>query len=154
MEYASIEREVHIQASPEAVFDVISSAEHLKNWWPDDAQFDTEPGSTGELVFGDRSDPDAHITAITVVEVDAPRKFVFRWINPVGEVAGVSNSLLVTFEVAPADGGSTLRMTETGFREQGWEVAVLEEQYNDHIHGWGVFIPRIAPYVESLTAKR
>lgn len=154
MEYASIERELHIQASPEVVFDVVSSAEHLEQWWPDDAHFDTKAGATGHLVFGDCGKPDAHVTAITVVEVDAPRKFVFRWINPVDEVAGVSNSLLVTFEVAPAGSGSTLRMTETGFREQGWETAVLEREYNEHIQGWATFLPRIAPYVESLTAAK
>ncbi|MDJ0393463.1 SRPBCC domain-containing protein [Rhodococcus sp. G-MC3] len=154
MEYASIERELHIDASPEVVFDVISSAEHLKQWWPDDAHFETAPGSTGELVFGDKADPDAHITAFTVLEVDAPRKFVFRWTNPVGEVAEVSNSLLVTFEVSPAESGSTVRMTETGFREQGWEIAVLEHEYNQHVHGWSVFLPRIAPYAESLSATR
>ena len=35
-------------------------------------------------------------------------------------------------------------MTETGFREMGWEVAVLEEAYNDHGSGWDFFIPRLA----------
>nr|WP_296772988.1 SRPBCC domain-containing protein [Rhodococcus sp. (in: high G+C Gram-positive bacteria)] len=154
MEYASIERELHIEASPEVVFDVISSAEHLRQWWPDDAHFDTTPGATGNLVFGDCDKPDAHVTAITVMEVDAPRTFRFRWTNPVDEVAGVSNSLLVTFEVSPAGSGSTLRMTETGFREQGWEVAVLEREYNEHIQGWATFLPRIAPYAESLTAAQ
>ena len=32
-------------------------------------------------------------------------------------------------------------MTETGFREKGWEVAVLEAQYNDHVSGWDYFSP-------------
>jgi uncharacterized protein YndB with AHSA1/START domain len=33
MEYGSIEREVHIEASPEVVFEVITSPEHIKDWW-------------------------------------------------------------------------------------------------------------------------
>ena len=33
MEFGSIEREVRIEASPEIVFDVISSAEHIRDWW-------------------------------------------------------------------------------------------------------------------------
>ena len=39
------------------------------------------------------------------------------------------NSLLVTFELTPSGAGRCCKMTETGFREMGWEVAVLEEQY-------------------------
>ena len=33
MEYGSIEREIHVDASPEVVFDVISSPEHIREWW-------------------------------------------------------------------------------------------------------------------------
>ena len=37
-------------------------------------------------------------------------------------------------------------MTESGFREMGWEVAVLEEQYRDHVQGWDHFLPRLVDY--------
>ena len=56
MEYGSIEREIHVEASPEVVFEVISSPEHLREWWPDEADLEPVPGGTGELVFGDRAD--------------------------------------------------------------------------------------------------
>ena len=32
-------------------------------------------------------------------------------------------------------------MTETGFREKGWEIAVLEQQYAEHVAGWDFFCP-------------
>ena len=48
----------------------------------------------------------------------------------------MGNSLLITFELSERGGGTHLRMTETGFREMGWEVAVLEAQYQDHAAGW------------------
>ena len=155
MEYGSIEREIRIDASPEVVFDVVSSPEHLKEWWPDEATLDPVPGGTGELVFGDGDDPRAHVAAVTVVEAEPYRLFSFRWTHPADEVATASNSLLVTFELTPTDGGGTaLKMTEVGFREQGWEVAVLEEQYNDHVNGWNFFIPRLGEYVTRLVASR
>ena len=50
----------------------------------------------------------------------------------------MGNSLLVTFELTARGGGTLLRMTETGFREMGWEVAVLEEQYQDHVARLGL----------------
>ena len=43
--------------------------------------------------------------------------------------------MFVTFDLAPAAQGTLVRMTETGFREMGWEIAVLEEQYNEHVEG-------------------
>ncbi len=98
-----------------------------------------------KLTFGDPDNGGA-VESLTVVEVDAPRTFSFRWTHPAGEIAGVGNSLLVTFELLPSGDGTLLRMTETGFREMGWEAAVLEEQYNDHVSGWDYFIPRLATY--------
>ena len=104
MEYGSIEREIHVDASPEVVFEVVSTPEHLKEWWPDEARFETVPGATGGLVFGDRDDPDAHIPALTVVEVVPPRRFSFWWSDD-AEVAGEGNALLVTFDLEPAGDG-------------------------------------------------
>src|SRR5690349_14896127 len=34
MEFGMIEREIFVEASPEIVFDVVSSPDHLKQWWP------------------------------------------------------------------------------------------------------------------------
>src|SRR3712207_6695880 len=121
MEFGSIRREIQIDASPEVVFDVVSRPEHLQEWWPDDARYDLTPGAPGEIVFGDPAAGGA-ATGFTVVDARPPRLFSFRWTHPVGEIATEHNSLLVTFELEPAGGGTRLRMTETGFRERGWEV--------------------------------
>jgi uncharacterized protein YndB with AHSA1/START domain len=153
MEYGSIEREIHVEASPEIVFEVVSRPEHLREWWPDEATFEPVPGATGELVFGDRGDPAGHVPVLTVVEVEPPRRFSFWWSDD-AEVAAEGNSLLVTFDLEPAGAGTTVRMTETGFREQGWEAAVLEEAYRDHVNGWDHFMPRLAQYVDRLVASR
>ncbi len=153
MEYGTIEREIHIDASPEIVFEVISTPEHLREWWPDDVVIEPVPGAVGELVFGDRADPAANVVPMTVVEVDPPRRFSFRWTHGADEVAAPGNSLLVTFELSPAGSGTALRMTEVGFREMGWEIAVLEEQYQSHVQGWNHYIPRLGEYVTRLVAN-
>jgi uncharacterized protein YndB with AHSA1/START domain len=150
----TIEREIHIDASPDIVFEVISRPEHLREWWPDDITMEPVPGFVGELVFGDRSDPDAKVVPMTVLEVDPPRRFSFRWINGADEVAAPGNSLLVTFELSASGSGTALRMTEVGFREMGWEIAVLEEAYQDHSQGWDHFIARLGDYVTRLVASR
>ena len=152
MEFGSIEREIFVEASPEIVFQVVSSPDHVKKWWPDDARYEPVPGSAGEIVFGD---PEAvgGVASFTVVDVRPPSLFSFRWTHPAGEAAAEGNSLLVTFALAPSGTGTRLTMTETGFREMGWEAAVLEQQYREHEHGWDFFLPRLAPYVASLGVR-
>jgi uncharacterized protein YndB with AHSA1/START domain len=152
MEFGVIEREVYVEATPEVVFEVVSSPDHLKQWWPDDAHYEPTPGSSGEIVFGER-DAGGAVVALTVVDAQPPRLFSFRWTHPANEVAVDGNSLLVTFDLTPSGGGTLLKMTEVGFREMGWKVAVLEEQYRDHASGWDFYLARLAPYVDTLQVQ-
>lgn len=152
MEYGSIEREIHVEAPPEIVYEVVSRPEHLREWWPDEAELEPVPGATGVISFGDKGSPDAHVAPLTVVEADPPRRFAFRWTYDDGAAATAANSLLVTFELVPSGAGTLLRLTETGFRERGWEAAVLEECYRDHASGWDHFLPRLAAYVIRLAS--
>jgi uncharacterized protein YndB with AHSA1/START domain len=149
MEYGSIEREIHVDAAPEVVFEVVSNPQHMSQWWTDDAEFEPVPGAVGELVWGDR----ANVVPMTVVTAEPPRLFAFRWCHPGGDVRDPA-SLLVTFELTPAGTGTRIRLTETGFRELGWEAAQLEEQYRDHVSGWDTFVPRLGDYVTRLVSAR
>lgn len=152
MEYGTIEHEIHVDAPPEVVFEVVSRPEHIREWWPDEARYEPTPGSAGEIVFGDGAD--AKVERLTVVAVEPPRLFSFRWVYDQGDAPTEGNSLLVTFELVEAGEGTTVRMTETGFRERGWELAVLEASYQDHVSGWDFFIPRLEAYVARLVAAR
>jgi uncharacterized protein YndB with AHSA1/START domain len=153
MEYGSIEREIYVDASPEVVFEVVSRPEHLREWWPDDATLDDPaPGGTGELVFGDRAAESAIVVPMTVVESVPPRLFSFRWAYEPSLAPDPSNSFLVTLELVPSGPGTTVRLTETGFREQGWEAAVLEAAYLDHVGSWARYVPRLAEYVARLVS--
>lgn len=153
MEYGSIEREIHIDASPEVVFDVVSSPTHLREWWSDEVDLDPVPGATGELRWRDEAAGRTQSVAVTVVDAVPPRLFSFRWVYPGDEVATATNSLLVTFELIPSGEGTVLRLTETGFREKGWEAAVLEQQYQEHCVGWDTFLPRLGDYVLRLVSS-
>ncbi len=154
MEFASIEREIHIDAPPEVVFEVISRPEHVREWWSAESDVQPTAGATGELVWADGDNPRAHVTPMTVVVAGPPRLFTFRWAHPAGETATDGNSLLVTFELEPSGSGTQLRLTETGFRERGWELAELEQTYHEHVTGWDTFVPRIAAYAKGLVSAR
>jgi uncharacterized protein YndB with AHSA1/START domain len=150
MEHGTLERQIHIEASQEVVFEVVSRPEHLREWWSDDATLEPAPGAVGEVVWGDR----AKVAAITVVDVDPPRRFSFRWVAPENEAATPENSLLVTFDLEPSGTGTLLRLTESGFREKGWEIAVLEQKYQDHQVGWDTFLPRLRTYAATLVPSQ
>jgi uncharacterized protein YndB with AHSA1/START domain len=149
VEFGKLEREIRIDAAPEIVFDVVSSPEHIKMWWSDDASFERAPGEVGELVWGDR----AEVVPFTVVEVDPPRRFAIRWVAPDGQLPDVNNSLLVTIDLEPSGDGTILRLTESGWREKGWEAAVLEEAFHDHERGWDMFLARLQGYAPSVVAR-
>lgn len=153
-EYGSIEREIHIEATPEVVYEVISTPEHLRGWWPDEAELGPGVGGSGSLTFGDGSKPDARVEPITVVEADPPRRFSFRWAYERSDAPSPVNSFLVIFDLVPAGAGTLLRMTESGFRERGWEAAVLEEYYRDHVSGWDYYLPRLVAYVDDLVSAQ
>lgn len=152
MEYASIEREIHIDAPPEVVFEVISQPEHVREWWYADTDIQAMAGSTGELVWADGDNPRAHVEPLTVIVAEPPRLFSFRWTHGAGESAAEGNSNLVTFELVPSGAGTLLRFSETGFRERGWEAAVLEQRYLEHGAGWDKFVPRIKAHAEQLVS--
>jgi uncharacterized protein YndB with AHSA1/START domain len=150
MEYGSIERDIHVEAPPDVVFEVISRPEHMREWWPDEARFDPVEGAPGEIAWRNAATGETTTVALTVVEVEPPTRFAFRWAYAGGDRGG--SSLLVTFDLEPTERGTWVRMTETGFREMGWEVAVLEAQYRDHASSWDHYVPRLGAYVARLVS--
>lgn len=150
MELGSIEREIRIEASPEVVFDVVSSPEHLKEWWSDEAEF---TGGEGRIGF-DQGDAGIDWQRVTVVDAMAPRHFSFRWTHAEGEAAARGNSFLVVFELEPAGTGTLLKMTETGFRERGWAEAKAAAEHAEHVQGWDYFLPRLVSHAEQAGAGR
>jgi uncharacterized protein YndB with AHSA1/START domain len=151
MSHSTIEREIRIAASPEIVFDVVSSPAHLANWFPDEAELDPTPG--GEGVFTFHTPGGEHVAPVTVVDAQPYSLFSFRWSQDAGEVATEANSLLVRFELVPADGGTLLKMTESNFDGRGLDDAQVLADYEDHTQGWNQIMPRLAPYAESLAGR-
>ena len=154
MEYGSIEREIHVQASPEVAFAVVSRPEHLREWWPDDASGEAggrRPGRADLARPGDRPDG---VRRLHRGRGRRAAPILLPLVLPRRRDARRGDSLLVTFELVPVGERHPIRLTESGFREMGWEVAVLEEHYRDHVAGWDLFVPRLGAYVARLVSAR
>jgi len=152
MELAGIERELYIDAGPEIVFEVVSTPEHIVNWWTDEANFDPNPGGSGWIGFGDVAAGGKRVE-FSVAEAVPYRLFSFRWTHDAGEHAAAGNSNLVTFELEPEGNGTRLRFTEVGFRERGWDDAKAANMHADHSNGWDYFLPRLVAYAAKLGAQ-
>ena len=148
MDYGTLERELHIDASPEVVFDVVSNPAHVREWWPDEADYPATPGGAGHISFGE------NVMQFQVVDAEPYRLFSFRWTHEEGQEPAKDNSMLVVFELEPSGTGTHLRMTETGFRERGWDEAKVVADYSDHVSGWDSFLPRLAAYAPKVGADR
>jgi uncharacterized protein YndB with AHSA1/START domain len=142
-----ITHEIHVDASPEIVFDVITSPEHIREWWNGaETDLSPTPGQVAEIAWG-RTGPDPHVEALTVVEADPPRLFSFRWVPDGGGAATPANSLLVTFELVPAGAGTTIRFAETGYADRTWESADRDTTFRRHSQGWDRFVPGLGDYL-------
>lgn len=112
VEQGSIEREVHMDAPPHVVYEVLSRPEHLRRWWPDDARFELVVGARGELMWRNTATGGSAMVALTVVDADPPRRISYR--SSTGEPGG-GQPLLITFELAPERGGTRVHLIQTAF---------------------------------------
>jgi uncharacterized protein YndB with AHSA1/START domain len=158
MEHGSIEQRIHIAASPQVVYDVISSPEHIARWWFDDADFEPTPGSTGVLATS--AETGGIEVPIAIVDAQPGTRFSFRWvappapaIHPEGAALTTQNSVLITFELTPNGDGTLLTVVEEGMRELGWEAALLEDYCNGHGTVWSRLLAGLPDYVASLGAR-
>jgi uncharacterized protein YndB with AHSA1/START domain len=69
-----VRREVMIAAPPEAVWEALTDAGELAAWFGAEADVDVRPGGPVHFRWADGSERRG-----LVVEVDAPRRLVFRW---------------------------------------------------------------------------
>jgi uncharacterized protein YndB with AHSA1/START domain len=142
-----IEREVMIAASPERVWAVLTEPEHVGTWFGtgSPAEIDLRPGG---LMLLDHGEHGSYSTLI--VKVDPPRAFSYRWASAYPDVVATSNnSTLVEFTLEPADGGTVLRVVESGFDAIQIPAARLESAgFESHSQGWSGVIEKVGAYAE------
>jgi len=143
-----IEREVVIAAAPERVWEIITQAQHVGEWFGDSAEIDLRPGGTMVLRW------DKHGTQYATIErIEPPRYFSYRW-NPAvaGETPGADESTLVEFTLTPHEGQTRLRVVETGFGRLKVTETKRAEQFENNSEGWAIQLRDLREYVDRLAA--
>ena len=133
-----IEIETLIEAPKSEVWDVVTKPEHIAQWFGCIAEFELKPGATGRLIWKDHGE-----ASLTVVEVDAPNLFSFRWISADEVTQNIKGETLVTFTLSEVNGTTRLLLTESGFDQLDLSDADRDTLRDKHTGGWGTFAIKI-----------
>ena len=133
-----IEQEVRIEAPIERVWQVITDPAYVARWFGNTAEIDLRPG--GPLRFG----WDGHGPFHGVVErVEPPREFAYRWVHDAGvPVGGESVETQVSFSLSEVDGGTLVRLVESGFADEG--------HVKENTEGWTAELAELLAFASSL----
>jgi uncharacterized protein YndB with AHSA1/START domain len=140
-----IECEIQIDAPIEVVWRTITEPTLIEQWFSDGVDLDVHAGATGTLTFCPDDADEPQVADVTVVDVDPPHRFSYRWDYPTGDVATPKNSLLVTFTLTRQGESSTLfRVVETGLEQLDWTDDAKGDYAADHRKGWQFHAGRLA----------
>jgi uncharacterized protein YndB with AHSA1/START domain len=143
-----IDRTIRIDASPERVWRALTTAEELAAWFQVEIEGDIAPGR--EVWMTSLSPGCAgHRFRVRFEAMDRPRRFVWQW-HPGAVEPGVDYSreprTTVTFMLVPVEGGTELKVSETGF-----DAVALERRakvYHENTEGWAEVLVWLQRHVE------
>jgi uncharacterized protein YndB with AHSA1/START domain len=140
-----IECEIEIDAPIEIVWRTISDPTLIPKWFSDEVELEVRPGALGTLTFCPETAESPIVAELTVVDVDPPNLFSYRWDYPAGVPATSENSLLVTFTLIRQGESRTLfRVVETGLEHLDWTDDEMGNYAADHLKGWRTHSERLA----------
>jgi uncharacterized protein YndB with AHSA1/START domain len=124
--------------SPDKVWRALTISELVSEWL---MQNDFQPMVGHRFQFRATPVPGwSGVTNCEVLEVEPPRRLVYSWGDGTESVSGLKT--VVTWTLTPADGGTHVRMEQSGFRPQD------EGGYRGMGGGW----PRILERLEHVAA--
>lgn len=127
-----IERDIHVAASAQQVWDVVSRP----GWWINDGEIDDDPvlRTDGDLTV--LTHPSWGDFTMRTVESDSPRRIVFRWRPAPSDAVSDDASTLIELTIADEPGGVRLRVVETGFSTLSEDPGVWAKQRDENVEGW------------------
>lgn len=136
----TVQRDITIAAPIERVWAALTEDKHIKEWFGQEAEVDLRPGGAITHAWTEHGRVRG-----TVETVEAPHRFAYWWARDDNDPAP-GNRTLVEFTLAEQDGGTLLRVVESGFAtlDGDQELAV-----KDNTHGWQQELDELRAYVEA-----
>ncbi len=131
MEALMVHHDILIEAAPEKVWAVITSAEGMKKWLNPKT---FEPNLGGKVDFLTTHEGVQYYMFGEVVTFDPPSTLAFTWTEqPVGKEAWPTPTL-VTIRLVPEAGGTRINLEHSGFENLPSDIA--QSQFEDYTRGW------------------
>lgn len=125
-----VEREVHIDARPETVFEFFTDPAKAIRWMGIAATLDPRPGGVYRVEFGE------YIAVGEFVEIDPPNRVAWTWGWENDPSMTPPGSSTVEITLTPVDDGTLVRLVHSGLTS----VKSAEA----HGHEWDKYVARLA----------
>ncbi|MBI3635651.1 MAG: SRPBCC domain-containing protein [Candidatus Rokubacteria bacterium] len=128
-----LHHEIAIQATPQTVYDALTTTPGLGGWWTSDSSAEPRVGSIATFGFGRRST----VFRMRVDELVPGRRIVWQCLGDVDEWKDTR----LTWDIAPDSGGVKLKFVHGGWRStDGWLAPCNST--------WGALMHRLRDYAE------
>jgi uncharacterized protein YndB with AHSA1/START domain len=151
---------VKIRASPERVYEALTTAEGIRNWWTRDAVFDSKIGGSGEFGFYEHNG----VTKVSVDELKPPVRVV--WTTVSSSAPGGWVGTTIAFDLRAEGSAAFLRAPRLRASERrlcardvrlglfSRKPAVVSGNEKGHTPLMNLPCLRAAPHMASCAARR
>jgi uncharacterized protein YndB with AHSA1/START domain len=136
----TIEREILISAPIERVWEIVTTPEHMGQWFGDAGASRT--GNVITMAWEKYGEAD-----LEVVREDAPTTFAYWWDANIKE----AGRTLVEFSLSEEDAGTRVRVVESGFAALKASDEVRAELREGNVGGWTHELGDLERYAQTVT---
>jgi uncharacterized protein YndB with AHSA1/START domain len=130
----TLEKELFIKASPQRVFQALTTKEDLERWFLVKAEIDVRPGGAIRFEWGP-----AMVEVGKILVYEPPHRLSYTW------EAMEPHPTTITFELTAQNDGTHLRLIHTGIGEgEDWDT-----YYNSVNGGWSAHLGDLAAWIET-----
>jgi uncharacterized protein YndB with AHSA1/START domain len=127
---------IKIRVPVDRVYEALTTAEGIRNWWTRDAVLDPFVGGTGEFRFH----PSQTVTTVRIDELNAPLRIV--WTTIASNAPGGWDGTTISFDLRAENNGTVLLLTHRGF-------AQADEGYAGVTTSWACRLVSLQLYLET-----
>jgi uncharacterized protein YndB with AHSA1/START domain len=135
-----IERTVTLSRAPHEVWKALTTVDGLNAWFGEQTNIDLRPGGSAAMTFVSGRTVD-----MRVERVEEPKVFAYTW-RVLGLPDDDPRRTYVEFTLEPDDGGTLLRVVESGFAQL--PVDMRQETYESHEQGWARELDELAQHLD------
>ena len=126
---------IKVRAAQDRVYQAVSTAQGIREWWTRDAALDSKVGGNGEFGFyGHRM-----VIKVKVAELTPPR--YVAW-GPVSSTGGSFDCTTISFGLKSEDGVTSVLFSHRGFKASGENIASATTR-------WGFYLLSLKRYLET-----